>query len=79
MNNLTIGPTWFQQPTRRKWTLKSSEGGSRNQIDYILISERFRSVLLSKTYPGADGYSDHVPEIAKFKLKLQKTQGTPKI
>ncbi|GFO12223.1 MORC family CW-type Zinc finger protein 3 [Plakobranchus ocellatus] len=74
MNNLIIGNTWFQQPPRRKWTWKSPGEEIRNQIDFILLSHRFRNALLSaKSYPGADCYSDHAPVIAKYKVKLKKT------
>ena len=73
INNFIIGNTWFEQPLRRRWTWKSPGDGSRNQIDYILIPKRFRNALLtSKTLPGADCYSDHVPVIGNFRLKLQK-------
>ncbi|GFO01572.1 craniofacial development protein 2-like protein [Plakobranchus ocellatus] len=74
MKNLIIGNTWFQQPPRRKWTWKSPGEEIRNQIDFILLSHRFRNALLSaKSYPGADCYSDHAPVNAKFKLKLKNT------
>ena len=70
-NNLIMGNTWFQQPTKRKWACKSLGDGSRNHINYILINERFRNVLLSaKTYPGADCYSNYVSVAAKFKVKF---------
>ena len=69
-NNL-IGKSWFQQLKRRKWTWKSPGDGSRNRIDYILVSKRFRNAFLTaKTNTPADCYSDHVPVAAKFKLKL---------
>ena len=48
MNNFTIGNTCFQQPQRRKWTWKSPGDSTRNQIDYILISGRFKNALLSQ-------------------------------
>ena len=45
----------------------------RNQIDYILISKRFRNALIStKTRPGADCESDHVPVVSRIRLKLKK-------
>ena len=67
MNNFTIGNTCFQQPQRRKWTWKSPGDSTRNQIDYILISGRFKNALLSaKSYPGADCYSDHALVLAKL-------------
>ena len=78
MNNFTIGNTCFQQPQRRKWTWKSPGDSTRNQIDYILISGRFKNALLSaKSYPGADCYSDHALVLAKFRLKLKKNKKKP--
>ncbi|GFO49488.1 PiggyBac transposable element-derived protein 4-like [Plakobranchus ocellatus] len=39
----------------------------------MMISKRYRkALLLAKTYPSADCYSDHVPVVGKFKLKLKK-------
>ncbi|GFO26722.1 craniofacial development protein 2-like protein [Plakobranchus ocellatus] len=72
-NNIIVGNTWFQQAQRRKWTWKSPGDDTRNQIDYMIISKRYRNaLLLAKTYPSADCYSDHVPVVGKFKLKLKK-------
>ena len=46
---------------------------TRNQIDYILCSQRWRSSIQSaKTRPGADCGPDHELLIAKFRLKLKK-------
>ncbi|KAF7239107.1 Craniofacial development protein 2 [Varanus komodoensis] len=45
----------------------------RNQIDYVLCSQRWRSSIQSvKTRPGADCGSDHELLLAKFRLKLKK-------
>ena len=53
------------------WT--SPDGQHRNQTDYILCSQRWRSSIQStKTRPGADCGSDHELIIAKFRLKLKK-------
>ena len=47
--------------------------GNRNQIDYIICTQRWRSSIQSaKTRPGADGGSDHELLIAKFGPKLKK-------
>ena len=47
--------TLFQQHKRRLYTWTSSDGQHRNQIDYILCSQRWRSSIQSpKTRPGAD-------------------------
>ena len=57
------------------WT--SPDGQYRNQIDYILCSQRWRSSIQSaKTRLGADCGSDHELLIAKFRLKLKKVGKT---
>ncbi|GFO30355.1 craniofacial development protein 2-like [Plakobranchus ocellatus] len=72
-NDIIVGNTWFQQPPRRKWTWKSPGDETRNQIDYMMIFKRYRNaLLLAKTYPSADCYSDHIPVEGKFKIKLKK-------
>ena len=49
----------------------------RNQIDYILFSQRWRSSIQSaKTRLGADCGSDHELRIAKFGLKLKEVEKT---
>ena len=62
-------------------TLDSTHGhhqmANRNQTDYILCSQRWRSSLQSaKTRLGADCGSDHELLIAKFRLKLKKVGET---
>ena len=42
-NTLVIANTLFQQHKRRLYTWTSPEGQHRNQIDYILCSQRWRS------------------------------------
>ena len=59
-NALVIANTLFQQHKRRLYTWTSPGGQHRNQIDYILCSQRWRSSIQSaKTRPGADCGSDH--------------------
>ena len=65
--------TLFQQRKRRLYTWTSPDGQHRNQIDYILCSQRWRSSIQSaKIRPGADCNSDHEPLIAKFRFRLKK-------
>ena len=60
------------------WT--SPDGKFRNQIDYILCSQRWRSSIQSaKIRPGADCGSDHELLIAKFRLKLKKVGKTTRL
>ena len=76
-NALVIANTLFQQHNRRLYTWTSPDGQHRNQIDYILCSQRWRSsIQLAKTRLGADCGSDHELLIAKFRLKLKKVGKT---
>ena len=76
-NTLVIANTLFQQHKRRVYTWTSPGGQYRNQIDYILCSQRWRSSTQSaKTRLGADCGSDHELSIAKFRLKLKKVGKT---
>ena len=70
---LVIANTLLQQHKRRRYTWTSPDGQHRNQIDYILCSQRWRSSIQSaKTRSGADCGSDHELLIAKLRLKLKK-------
>ena len=74
-NTLVIAKTLFQQDKRRLYTWTSPDG--RNQIDYILCSQRWKSSIQStKTRRGADCGSDHELLIAKFRLKLKRVGKT---
>ena len=76
-NSMWTENTLFQQHKRRLYTLTSPDGQHRNQIDYILYSQRWRSSIQStETRPGADCVSDHELLIAKFRLKLKKVGTT---
>ena len=71
---LVIANTLFQQQHKRRlYTWASQDGQHRNQIDYILCSQRWRSSIQSaKTRPGADCGTEHELLLAKFRLKLKK-------
>ena len=76
-NALDIANSLLQQHKRRFYTWTSPDGQPRNQIDYILCSQRRRSFLQSaKTRWGADCGSDHEFLIAKVRLKLKKVGKT---
>ncbi|KAF7252002.1 Craniofacial development protein 2 [Varanus komodoensis] len=72
-NTMVIANTLFQQPKRQLYTWTSPDGQHRNQIDYVLCSQSWRSSIQSvKTRAGADCGSDHELLVAKFRLKLKK-------
>ena len=69
--------TLFQQQKRRLYTWRSPDGQYRNQMGYILCTQRRRSSIRSaKTRPGADCGSNHELLIARFRLKLKKVGKT---
>ena len=76
-NTLLITNTLFQQHKRTLYTWTSQEGQYRNQIDFILCSQRWRCSIQSvKTKVRADCGSDHELLIAKFRQKLKKVGKT---
>ena len=59
-NALVTANTLFQQQKRKLYKWTSPDGQHRNQIDYILCSQRWRSSIQSaKTRLGANCGSDH--------------------
>ena len=76
-NTLGTANTLFQQHKRILYTWTSPDGQHRNQIDFILCSQRWRnSIQAAKTRAGADCDSDHQLLIAKFRLKSNKVEKT---
>ena len=74
---MVIANTLFQKQKRRLYTWTSPDGQYRNQIDYILFSQKWRrSIQSAKTRPGSDCGSDHKLFIAKFGCKLKKVGKT---
>ena len=83
-NNLKVANTFGPHKLSRRWTCHSQEGDYHNQIDYIMVQQRFqRSVNIEKTrsFPGADTGSDHEFVMMTFRLHLQrmKNQGNIRI
>ena len=67
----------LQQHKRELYTWTSPDGQYRNQIDYILCSQRWWSSIQSaKRRPRADCGPDHEFLIAKFRFKLKKVGKT---
>ena len=79
-NSLVIANTLFQPHKRRFYTWISPDGQHRNQIDYFLCSQRWRSSIQSaKTRLGADCGSDHGILTTKLRLKLKKVGKTTRV
>lgn len=74
---MAIMNTWFKLHPRKLYTWKSpmDKPGKivRNQIDFILVSQRFRnSCIAVKTYSGVDIQSDHIPLVGIFKIRMKR-------
>lgn len=70
---LIVANTWFKNHKRRLYTWKSPGDNYRNQIDFILVEERYRNgIKNAHTLPGADINSDHNLLMAKLEIKLKK-------
>ena len=71
--NLCITNTWFKKSEEKLWIWKSPDDQTRNQIDYILVPQKFRNTIIDvSAISTADCNSDHNPLVAKFRLLLQK-------
>ena len=69
---LVITNTWFKTHPRRRYSWISPNDRARNQIDYIMINERYRNYISNtRVYPGADASSDHNSLIANIKIHLK--------
>ena len=74
--DLSIANTLYSHKrTRRTW--HSPDGKTRNQIDYILTPQSFKSSInkpKTRTFPGADVGSDHDLLMMTINLRLQKNR-----
>ena len=52
-NTLGVANTIFQQHKRRLYTWTSPDGQHRNQIDYVLCSQRWRCSIVSENKTGS--------------------------
>ena len=78
-NSMVVTNTWFKNHPRRLYTWRSPGDLTRNQINYILSSKRFRNFILNcKTYSQADCNTDHILLVATLRLNL-KTCTKPKV
>ena len=78
-HNYLGSSSFYMNSTLELYTWTSPDGQYRNQIDYILCSQRWKSSIQSaKTRLETDCGSDHELLIAKFRLKLKKVGKTTK-
>ena len=72
-NGICTGNTYFKHKLTHKKKCWSPDGTVENEIDYIYINQRLRSVLSDvRAYRRADIGSDHQLVIATLKLKFKK-------
>ena len=71
-NSLVTANTLFQQHKRTLYTWTSPESQHRNQIDFILWSQRWRNYRVSKNKTGSWLWLRSWTPYPKFRLKLKK-------
>ena len=79
-NNLAVANTWFRHKPCHTYTWESRDGRVKAQIDYLLVSRRWKSMVLdSRVHRGADtgskNGSDHflLKTRLKYRLSSRKT------
>ena len=76
-NGLNVRSTMFPHKDIHKETWYSAEGRTVNQIDHILISNRFRSAITDiRALRGPDIGPDHNLLKINFQVKLKVKTGT---
>ena len=76
LNNLIATNTLYPHKPSRRTTWHSPDGVNHNQIDYIWMTKRFQTGVVTnktRTFPGADVGSDHDLVLMTMKIKLCKT------
>jgi hypothetical protein len=69
--NMCISSTYFSHKNFHKETWISPDGGTRNQIDHIIIDTRHaKDIIDVKTCRGADCDSDHFLVQARLRQRL---------
>ena len=73
-NNCAIGETIFQNKYFHKLTWKSSDGKKVNQIDHVVVNNKWRRSLNDvHTCRGTGNVGDHYLVMSRLKLCLRKT------
>jgi hypothetical protein len=70
-DGLNVRSKTFQHKDIHKEIWYSADGRTANQIDHVLISNRFRSTTDIRTLSGPDNGSDHDILKINFKVKLR--------
>ena len=76
-NSLVLANTLGIHKPSRRWTWHSPGDKYHNQIDYILVQQRFRSSVMTantRSFPGADIGSDYDLLLLNFHLRLKMNQ-----
>ena len=75
-NHLMIANTCFQKKSGKLWTYLSDMGGTKSQLDYILINKKWKNSIKNiKAYSFfASIGSDHRVISARLKLSLRKVK-----
>ena len=73
INSLAVSSSFFSHKDIHKKTWRSRDGKIRNEIDYVCISQRWKSSVKDvRVCRGAYSGSDHHVVLAMMRLRLKK-------
>ena len=71
---MVLANTLGEHKPSRRYTWNAPNGRTRTQIDYIMVQNRYKSVVSrakTRTFPGADIGSDHDLVMMTFRVRLK--------
>ena len=74
-SGLIITGTIFPQKDIFRLTYRSPDGRRVNQIDYILVDGKMKTLLDTRVMRGAGVYSDHYLVRTRISVKLTRPEG----
>jgi len=71
-NNFVLSGSWFRKKPRLRYTFFSNDGKTKKQLDHILVSRRFCSMVEDvQVNHSADVLSDHQLVVSKLHMHLK--------
>ena len=67
-----VNTVFYQRKAKRKWTWESPDGKTKDMIDFIIVNNRWKSVVTKcRTFTGPDMASDLILVMAGIRIKMK--------